>query len=100
MMKFDNLTEEVCLVQTADDPLDCPTKPVPSVPEDPVDGNGNGGVDPTYSLLLKPAYAMRQVGEPVQYSTWLKNDSTGEEQEVTLGVVYGSGNPTVALIGA
>lgn len=89
-MKFDNLTNAECLNPTANDPLDCPTKPEPPPPE---------GEETDYELILKPEYSIRQVGEPVQYRTFLINKQTGEETEILQGLEYRSDNISVALIG-
>lgn len=89
-MKFDIFETKPCVHPTADDPAVCPPDVVEPTP-DP---------EPTFRLVLKPGYSLRQVGEPVQYRTYLVSIETGEETEVEMGLTYRSSDGSLAIIGA
>lgn len=91
-MTFDEYSEKPCNNPSANDPSDCPVDPIPQEPDPPI--------EPSYHLELKPGYALRQIGEPAQFKTYLVSDETGEEQEIVQGLTYRSDNPGIATVGA
>lgn len=88
---FPTYEEKTCLNPSADTPASCP----PIVDEEPTPDP-----EPPYYLIIKPGYALRQVGESIQYRTYLVSDVSGEEIEITQGLTYRSSDPTLAMIGA
>lgn len=86
MIKLDNVEENGCVLQNADDPTLCD------------DVTTNPVMDLSV-LVLKPEFATVEAGSQVKYSTFLVS-ANGTESEVTMGLLYKVVDPGIGIVGA
>lgn len=105
---LDNLLLQPCIIQDADAPVVCPENPVTPPPPvcddldvccgDPAFAEAHPELcDGRPRLILKPSATTVPLNGSVQYKTYLV--ASGQEVEITVGVVYGTSDPGIAIIG-